>query len=413
MTSDPRSVVGVCVCGKGFGLSPRWVPPGRVRAPLGSHKGRGERGKALLDGGGRSELRDCRALSSPPSLPPPPRGRGGGREGRDRGGEGPREGREGRDPAPALPLLFGRRPRSLRERRATAQGGPRPAPRPETGRGGGGGRRVLGTTLGRACSRGCRERKVRSKIGWLAGSRDSHHVSRFAAFFILARAEISVDGSCFGVFSFFALLFCRKEGRGGGGEEGREGGGRSPPLPDLRHPPPIAPPFSSVALPREEGGMCCRGFAEGGPPPPSRLPPPPPPFPPSLREGKGEGGGEGRDGTGREAPTLHVGGRAKTSRPRFEGDRDPRLWEEHPKRRGDTPPPPRMQKRKNGVNDPSAGSPTETLLRLLLPLNGKVQPTSSNPATRLPGSRTGRAPRASPDRSIGRSDGRCVQRAGT
>jgi hypothetical protein len=55
----------------------------------------------------------------------------------------------------------------------------------------------LGTTLGRACSRGCRERKVRSKIGWLAGSRDSHHVSRFAAFFILAGAEISVDGSCF------------------------------------------------------------------------------------------------------------------------------------------------------------------------------------------------------------------------
>ena len=28
------------------------------------------------------------------------------------------------------------------------------------------------------------------------------------------------------------------------------------------------------------------------------------------------------------------------------------------------------------VNDPSAGSPTETLLRLLLPLNDKVQATS-------------------------------------
>lgn len=64
----------------------------------------------------------------------------------------------------------------------------------------------MGTTLGQACSRGYRERKVRSKIGWLAGSRDSHHVSRFAAFFILARAEISVDGSCFGV-SRFALFF--------------------------------------------------------------------------------------------------------------------------------------------------------------------------------------------------------------
>src|SRR3954451_24936744 len=55
-------------------------------------------------------------------------------------------------------------------------------------------------------------------------------------------------------------------------------------------------------------------------------------------------------------------------------------------------------------------APTETLLRLLLPLNGKVQPTSSDPATRLPGSRAGRAPRASPDRSSGRSDGRGVQR---
>ena len=33
------------------------------------------------------------------------------------------------------------------------------------------------------------------------------------------------------------------------------------------------------------------------------------------------------------------------------------------------------------VNDPSAGSPTETLLRLLLPLNGKVWVTS--PANRL------------------------------
>ena len=65
------------------------------------------------------------------------------------------------------------------------------------------------------------------------------------------------------------------------------------------------------------------------------------------------------------------------------------------------------------VNDPSAGSPTETLLRLLLPLNGKVHRLRPDLATRLPGSRTGRAPRVSPDHSIGRSDGRCVQRAGT
>jgi hypothetical protein len=61
-------------------------------------------------------------------------------------------------------------------------------------------------------------------------------------------------------------------------------------------------------------------------------------------------------------------------------------------------------------NDPSAGSPTETLLRLLLPLNaqvwesfqhgGGVNLQSADPNTSL-------------KRSIGSSDGRCVQRAGT
>jgi len=51
------------------------------------------------------------------------------------------------------------------------------------------------------------------------------------------------------------------------------------------------------------------------------------------------------------------------------------------------------------------------LLRLLLPLNDKVQWTSRDV--------TGGEPPASPrsehftDHSIGRSDGRCVQRAGT
>ena len=63
-------------------------------------------------------------------------------------------------------------------------------------------------------------------------------------------------------------------------------------------------------------------------------------------------------------------------------------------------------------NDPSAGSPTETLLRLLLPLNDQVR-ASSRP-TAPPGE--GRAetnPRPSLNRSIGSSDGRCVQRAGT
>ena len=61
-------------------------------------------------------------------------------------------------------------------------------------------------------------------------------------------------------------------------------------------------------------------------------------------------------------------------------------------------------------NDPSAGSPTETLLRLLLPLNATVWSSSrqAGRVIRLPNS-----PRTSLKRSIGSSDGRCVQRAGT
>ncbi|KAL0341650.1 UNVERIFIED_CONTAM: hypothetical protein Scaly_1827600 [Sesamum calycinum] len=62
-------------------------------------------------------------------------------------------------------------------------------------------------------------------------------------------------------------------------------------------------------------------------------------------------------------------------------------------------------------NDHSAGSPTETLLRFLLPLNDKVQWTSRDVA----GSEPPTSPRSEhfTDHSIGRSDGRCVQRAGT
>ena len=63
------------------------------------------------------------------------------------------------------------------------------------------------------------------------------------------------------------------------------------------------------------------------------------------------------------------------------------------------------------ANDPSAGSPTETLLRLLLPLNDKVW-TASRGISLANQSRC-HSPGASPDHSIGRSDGRCVQRAGT
>ena len=61
-------------------------------------------------------------------------------------------------------------------------------------------------------------------------------------------------------------------------------------------------------------------------------------------------------------------------------------------------------------NDPSAGSPTETLLRLHLPLNDKVW-TSSH--CQVPIKEPNINPESSPDHSIGRCDGRCVQRAGT
>ena len=62
-------------------------------------------------------------------------------------------------------------------------------------------------------------------------------------------------------------------------------------------------------------------------------------------------------------------------------------------------------------NDPSAGSPTETLLRLHLPLNANVWITSRNYHSNE--GAVNRGPKASREHSIGRCDGRCVQRAGT
>ena len=61
-------------------------------------------------------------------------------------------------------------------------------------------------------------------------------------------------------------------------------------------------------------------------------------------------------------------------------------------------------------NDPSAGSPTETLLRLLLPLNVPVR-TPFRRSRKI--ALTFASPGDSLVHSIGSSDGRCVQRAGT
>ena len=68
-------------------------------------------------------------------------------------------------------------------------------------------------------------------------------------------------------------------------------------------------------------------------------------------------------------------------------------------------------------NDPSAGSPTETLLRLLLPLSARVRSPFRPAPTRGPRKpaqvRRSIDRTTSLERSIGSSDGRCVQRAGT
>jgi hypothetical protein len=56
-------------------------------------------------------------------------------------------------------------------------------------------------------------------------------------------------------------------------------------------------------------------------------------------------------------------------------------------------------------NDPSAGSPTETLLRLTLPLSVMTYTTFIALSSNIR--------RIRRNTRIGRSDGRCVQRAGT
>ena len=63
-------------------------------------------------------------------------------------------------------------------------------------------------------------------------------------------------------------------------------------------------------------------------------------------------------------------------------------------------------------NDPSAGSPTETLLRLLLPLNDQVRAAFRLDRWTREGTKAAN-PEISLNHSIGSSDGRCVQRAGT
>lgn len=62
-------------------------------------------------------------------------------------------------------------------------------------------------------------------------------------------------------------------------------------------------------------------------------------------------------------------------------------------------------------NDPSAGSPTDTVIRLLHPLDDKAHDTSLRRAIQSISNYNG--PCNLPDHPIGWSDGRCEQRAGT
>jgi hypothetical protein len=64
-------------------------------------------------------------------------------------------------------------------------------------------------------------------------------------------------------------------------------------------------------------------------------------------------------------------------------------------------------------NDPSAGSHTDTLLRLLLPLNDIFWTSSSTDSKTVAHQAYSTPPKSSINHSIGSSDGRCVQRAGT
>lgn len=203
--------------------------------------------------------------------------------------------------------------------RPRARGGPTSARGPSfpLNEGGEGARATQRETPRQTCPRpNGFGRNLRSKTRWFAGFCNSHQVSHFATFFIDARAEISVAESRF--YSFFAR--CRARAR------------------SLR----------SGSLARIAPGFCC--FAgEWRPPPPEGAPG-------ALPTGRGNRreGADGRPAS--SAPPARAG-----QNNRGTGSRVVRPF--------------------RGIdNDPSAGSPTETLLRLLLPLNDKVQWTSHDVA---------------------------------
>ena len=223
---------------------------------------------------------------------------------------------------PAARALGRPRPASLRIRAAPA----RPALRRGTGRRGATG----GVTPRQACPRpDGLGRNLRSKIRWFAGFCNSHHVSHFATFFIDARAEISVAGSRF---------------------DSRVFGGRAPASSPGGRRPRARP--RSFSLARAAPGGRLSG-------------------PPDRRGVRPAARGPRRRARGRARGARRaLGAAAATGARNRAGATLGRPFSRASAGRG----------RGFDDNDPSAGSPTETLLRLLLPLNDKVQRTSRDVA---------------------------------
>ncbi|KAI7987647.1 hypothetical protein LOK49_LG13G00029 [Camellia lanceoleosa] len=159
-------------------------------------------------------------------------------------------------------------------------------------------------------------RNLRSKTRWFAGFCNSHQVSHFATFFIDARAEISVAESR-------VVLFARCR---------------------------YSAPSSLGFLGAIRAGVLL--FRRG------TAPPAPGGAPGAALPASGGDRREGADGR-----PASIAGFLKDERGKDITGTSSRVV------------------RFRGIgNDPSAGSPTETLLRLLLPLNDKVQWTSHDVA---------------------------------
>ena len=142
------------------------------------------------------------------------------------------------------------------------------------------------------------ERNLRSKIWWFTEFCNSHYVSHFAAFFIVAGTKISIANSC----SEFRISFQRKE--------------------------TVFKFLLSFVNKIQDPARASACQIRGNPP---------------------SGG----------LPIHYLRSYCKQLK----------QWLVYGKMH-------RVLKRKIRVNDPSAGSPTETLLRLLLPLNDQVWPPS-------------------------------------